>query len=64
MLTIDEKVEAQECRIRKLEQDNAATGVKMDNLISTMNSLLGWVKTLVIALIPAVGYLVLQFLKK
>lgn len=54
----------QDERIRKLEQNEAIMGVKIENLISTMNNLLSWIKALVITSIPAMGFLIWQVFHK
>jgi hypothetical protein len=56
-------------RLRKLEVEGGIMNTRIDNLIKSLDSLTGWVKALVIGLIPtlvgAFGWLIVQvFLKK
>ena len=53
-----------ECRIQKLEQNDAIMGIKIENLVETMDNLLGWIKILVVSMIPAIGFLFYQVFKK
>jgi hypothetical protein len=55
-------------RLRKLETDGATMSTEIKNLVKSLDSLTGWIKGLVIALIPVVatvifgviGWLVVQ----
>ena len=44
-----------EQRIRDLERQEAVMGIKIDNLVTTMNSLMWWIKALVRAMIPIIA---------
>jgi hypothetical protein len=58
----------QEERLRKLECDGVLMSAEVKNLVKSLDSLTGWIKGLVISLIPIVcgvmGWLIMQTLKK
>lgn len=60
----DDLIRDHECRIQKLETNDAVMGVKIENLISTMTNLLAWIKALFFALLPGVGFLFYLVFKK
>jgi hypothetical protein len=55
-------------RLRNLERDGAVMSNEIQNLIKSLNSLTGWVKALVIALVPSLigvfGWLIVKVFDK
>ena len=47
---IDEKIDNHECRIQKLELNDATIFERVDNLIKSQESLIGWVKALIVVI--------------
>jgi hypothetical protein len=57
-----------EARIIQLEKEGAAMNTEIKNLVKSLDSLTGWIKALIIALIPIIfgsmGWLITQVFKK
>lgn len=54
----------QEQRLQNIEINSAVTNVELKNLINTMNSLMVWIRLLVICVIPAIGVLIWEVFHK